>query len=80
MCDQQSLRSACAYAQSGQSLCLSLECSMTIGLLTGRRLGFSVPGGAVRARLGLRVSEGHIVGNHIPRLNSIIPSFYTLVP
>ena len=25
MCDQQSLRSACAYAQSDQSLCLSLE-------------------------------------------------------
>ena len=29
MCDQQSLRSAFAYAQSDQSLCLSLEYSMT---------------------------------------------------
>ena len=33
-------RSAYAYAQSGQSLCLSLESFMAIGLLTGRRLGF----------------------------------------
>ena len=34
MCDQQSLRSACAYAQSDPSLCLSLEYSMTFKLLT----------------------------------------------
>ena len=34
MCDQQSLRSACAYAQSDQSLCSSLEYSMTVKLLT----------------------------------------------
>ena len=70
MCNQQGLRSACAYAQSGQSLCLSLECSVTVGLLTGRRLGFLClgVGGAVRVRLGLRVSKSHIVGNHMPRL------------
>ena len=29
ICDQQSRRSACAYAQSDQSICLSLEYSMT---------------------------------------------------
>ena len=40
MCDQQRLRSACAYAQSDQSLCLSLEYSMTAKLLTGHRLEF----------------------------------------
>ena len=34
MCDQQSLRSACAYAQSDQSLCSSLEYPMTVKLLT----------------------------------------------
>ena len=34
MCDQQRLRPACAYAQSDQSLCKSLEYSMTIKLLT----------------------------------------------
>ena len=33
MGDQQSLRSACAYAQSDQRLCLSLEYSMTVKLL-----------------------------------------------
>ena len=40
MCDQQILRSACAYAQSDQSLCLSLEYSMSVKLLTGHRLEF----------------------------------------
>ena len=30
MCDQQSLRSACTYVQSDQSLCLSLEYSMSV--------------------------------------------------
>ena len=34
MCDQQSLRSVCAYAYSNQSLSLSLEYSMTVKLLT----------------------------------------------
>ena len=43
MCDQQSLRSACACAQSDRGLCLPLECYVTIGLLPGCRLG-SEPG------------------------------------
>ena len=34
MCDQQRLRSACAYAQSDQSLCSSLEYSMSVKLMT----------------------------------------------
>ena len=46
MCDQQSLRSACAYAQSDQSLCLSLEYSMIVKLLTEHILEFlSLKGG-----------------------------------
>ena len=46
MCDQQSLRSACAYAQSVQSLCLSLEYSMRVKLLTEHHLVFlSLKGG-----------------------------------
>ena len=46
MCDQQSLRPACAYAQSDQSLCLSLEYSMIVKLLTERHLEFlSLKGG-----------------------------------
>ena len=40
MYDQQSLRSACAYAQSDQSLCLSLDYSMNIKLLTEHHLEF----------------------------------------
>ena len=40
MCDQQSLRSACAYAQSDQSLCLSLAYSMIVKLLTEHHLEF----------------------------------------
>ena len=43
MCDQQSLKSACAYAQSDQSLCLSLEYSMTVKLLTEHHLEFLRP-------------------------------------
>ena len=38
MCDQQSLRSACAYAQSDQNLCYSLEYSMSVKLLTQHNL------------------------------------------
>ena len=46
MCDQQSLRSACAYAQSDQSLCWSLEHSTSVKLLTEQNLGFlSLTGG-----------------------------------
>ena len=46
MCDHQRLRPACAYAQSGQSLCWSLECSMIVKLLTEHHLEFlSLKGG-----------------------------------
>ena len=46
MCDQQSLRSACAYAQSDQSFCLSLEYSLSVKLLTEHHLEFlSLKGG-----------------------------------
>ena len=46
MCNQQSLRSACAYAQSDQSLCLWLEYSMSVKLLTEHHLEFvSLKGG-----------------------------------
>ena len=46
MCDQQSLRSACAYVQADQSLCLSLDYSMSVKLLTENHLEFlSLKGG-----------------------------------
>ena len=40
MCDQQRLRPACAYWQSDQSLCLSLEYSMNVKLLPEHHLEF----------------------------------------
>ena len=40
MSDQQSLKSACAYAQSDQSLCKSLDYHMTVKLLTEHHLEF----------------------------------------
>ena len=48
MCDQQRLRPACAYAQSDQSLCLSLEYSKIVKLLTEHHLKFpSLKGGCL---------------------------------
>ena len=38
--DPQRLRPACAYGQSDQSLCYSLEYSLTVKLLTEQRLEF----------------------------------------
>ena len=46
MCKQQKLRSSCAYWQSGQSLCYSLDYSISIKLLTEHHLEFlSLKGG-----------------------------------
>ena len=46
MCDQQRLRPACAFAQSDQSFCKSLDYSMNIKLLTEQHLEFlSLKGG-----------------------------------
>ena len=42
MCDQQSLRSACADAQSDHSLCMSLGYSISVKLLTEQHLGFLI--------------------------------------
>ena len=63
MCDQQGLRSACAYAQSGRSLCLSIECSVTVGLLTGRRLGFLCRGGGGGGKGGKGGGKGGCAGS-----------------
>ena len=65
MCDQQSLRPACAYAQPDQSLCLSLEYSMSVKLLTEHRLRFlSLIGECTGSSESTR-SKCHIVGNHM---------------
>ena len=68
MCDQQSLRSACVYAQSDQSLCKSLEYFISVQQLTEQHLEFLSLKGAAKVRLSLHLSKCHIVGNYMPRL------------
>ena len=66
MCDQQSLRPACAYAQSDQSLCLSLEYSMSVKLLTEHRLEFlSLKGGCTGSYESILVKMPHCWKSHV---------------
>ena len=65
MCDQQSLRSACAYAQSDQSLCLSFEYSMIVKLLTEHYLVFlSLKGGCTGVSESTHVKMPHCWKSH----------------
>ena len=58
--DQQRLRPACAYAQSDQSLCLSLEYSMTFKPLTEHHLEFlSLKGGCTGSSATTLVKMPH---------------------
>ena len=60
MCDQQKLRPACAYAQSDQSLCYSLEYSMSVKLLTEHHLGcLSLNGGCTGSSESTLVKISH---------------------
>ena len=66
MCDQQSLRSARAYAQSDQSLCLSLEYSMSVELLTEQHLEFlSLKGGCTGLSESTLVKMSHYSKSHV---------------
>ena len=63
---QQSLRSACAYAQSDQSLCLSLEYSMIVKLLTEHHLEFlSLKGGCRGSSESTLVEMSHCWKSHV---------------
>ena len=65
MCDQQKLRSACAYAQSDQSLCLSLDYSMSVKLLTEHHLEFlSLKGGCRGSSDSILVKMPHCWKSH----------------
>ena len=68
MCNQQSLKSACALAQSDQSLCQSLEYSR-VKLLTEHHLEFLSLKEAVETLPSLFMSKWHIVGNFMHWLN-----------
>ena len=66
MCDQQSLRSACTYVQSDQSLCLSLEYSMSVKLLTEHHLEFlSLKGGCTGSFESIVVKMPHCWKSHV---------------
>ena len=65
MCDQQCLRSACAYAQSDQSLCWSLEYSMSVKLLTEHHSEFiSLKGGCTGSSETTLVKMPHCWKSH----------------
>ena len=65
MCDQQSLRSACAYAQSDQSLFQSLEYSMIVKLLNEHHLEFlSLKGGCRGSSESTHVKMTHCWKSH----------------
>ena len=69
MWDQQRLRPACAYTQSDQSLCLPLEYSMSVKLLTEHHMEFvSLKGGCLGS------SESRLV--RIPLLEFIMNFSY----
>ena len=66
MCDLQSLRSACAYVQSDQSLCLSLEYSMSVKLLTEHNLEFlSLKGGCTGSSESTLSKMPHCWKSHV---------------
>ena len=66
MCDQQSRRSACAYTQSDQSLCLSLEYTTSVKLLTEHHLEFlSLKGGYTGSSESTLVKMPHCWKSHV---------------
>ena len=66
MCDQQRLRSACAYAQSDQSLCSSLEYALTVKLLTEHHFGFlCLKGGCTGSSESTLVNLPHCWKSHV---------------
>ena len=66
MCDQQSLRSACAYTLSDQSLCLYIEYSMSAKLLTEHHLEFlRLKGGCTGSSESTLVKMPHCWKSHV---------------
>ena len=66
MCDQQRLRSACAYAQSDVRLCKSSEYSMAVKLLTKHHLKFlSLKGGSTGLSGSTNVNMPNCCKSHV---------------
>ena len=86
MCDQQRLRPACAYAQSDQSCCKSIECSMTLPLLIEHHLEFlSLKRGCTDSSESTFVKMPHCWKSHVTaqmcfqlQLSYILLCFQTL--
>ena len=74
MCDQQSLRSACPYGQSDQSLCLSLEYSISVKLPTDHHLVFlSLSRGCTGSSESTLVKIPHCWKSHVATHLDCIP-------
>ena len=66
MCDQPSLRSACTYAHSDQSLCKWLEYSISVKLLTEQNLEFLIlKGGCTSSYESTVVKMPHCWKSHV---------------
>ena len=66
MCDQQRLRPSCAYAQTDQSLCLSLNYYMSVKLLIELNLVFqSLTGGCTSSFESTLVNMAHCWKSHV---------------
>ena len=80
MCDQQRLRPACTYAQTDQSLCLSLEYSMTVELLTEHCLEFlSLTGGCTGSSESTLVKMSNCWKSRAAaQLGTVVKSCFTL--
>ena len=66
MCNQQRLRPACAYAQTDQSLFLSLEFYMSVKLLTEHHLKFlSLKGGCTGLSESTLIKMSHCWKSHV---------------
>ena len=66
MCNQQCFRSACAYVQSVQSFCWSLEYPISVKLLTEHHLEFlSLKGGCTGSSESTLVKMPHCLKSHV---------------
>ena len=78
MYDQQSLRAACAYAQSDQTLCESFEYSISVKLLTEHQLEFlSLTGGCTGLSESTLVKTSHCWKSHVAA-HIILQKFFVL--
>ena len=79
MCDQQSLRSACAYAQSDQRLCKSLEYAMSVKLFTEHNFEFLILKWGCTGSSESTLVKMLIVRNHVPWLISSGSALYAML-